>query len=118
MTFTRVACSVVAVFAGAVTLTGCGMEPHPVDGIVVEKVYAPECATDEVMGTASGALAYDDVHREEWFVVVKQPDGTRAEVLLNEDEFEAIAVGDPYKAADHVWPFQPRECEENFDVES
>lgn len=118
MTRLRVACSVVAAFAGAVALGGCGMEPHPVDGIVVRKVHAPECTTTEIMGTASGPLAYDEDHSEEWFVVVEEADGHRAQVLVNEIKFDAIEVGDTYTADDYVWPYQPRECKENFDVES
>lgn len=120
MTRLRVACSVVAAFAGVVALGGCGMESHPVDGVVVQKVYAPECTTTEIMGTASGPLAYDDDHSEEWFVVVEQEDAYTARVLVSEEEFNAIKVGDAYKVDDHVWPYQPRlsECEENFDVES
>lgn len=94
------------------------MEPHPVDGVVVKKVYAPECTTTDMMGTASGPLAYDDVHDEEWFVVVEEADGHRARVLVGEDDFEAIKVGDTYQSADHVWPFQPSQCKGNFRVES
>lgn len=118
MSLARFACSVVAAIVGVVGLGGCGMEPHPVDGVVVKKVHAPECTTTDMMGTASGPLAYDDVHDEEWFVVVEEVDGHRAQVLVNEVEFGAIALGDTYAADDYVWPYQPRECKENFDVES
>lgn len=116
MTLTR---TVLVAAVIAVAATGCAVPEHPVDGTVVKKVYAPECTTTEIMGTASGPLAYDDVHTEEWFVVVRNTDGTRSQVLLSRDEWDDTAIGDTYTAPDHVWPYQPRrECEENFDVES
>lgn len=117
MTHIRVARTVVLAAVVAGVVSGCSIPDYPVDGTVVRKVYAPECTTTEIMGTASGPLAYDDDHVEEWFVVVREADGNRARVLLPEEDWDAMQVGDTYTAADHVWPFQPRECEENFDVE-
>jgi hypothetical protein len=116
MTFSirRLGCIAAAAVA---TLSGCAIEPVPVDGVVIKKVYAPLCTTDAIMGTASGALAYEEDHTEEWFVVVKEADGHRARVLLSEDDWTATDVGDTYKAADTVWPYQPGKCRRHWRVE-
>lgn len=118
MPLARVVCSVVAALAGVGTVTGCAVQQWPVDGAVVEKVYAPGCTTDEIMSTASGPLTFDRTHAAEWFVVVDQGDAHPARVLVSEDKFNTIEVGDTYTANDHVWPMQPSECEENHRVES
>ena len=55
---------------GLLALTSCGTT-QPLTGEIVAKSHHPGCTVDQMIGTASGSLAYEETIDEAWVLAVR-----------------------------------------------